>query len=292
MEFLSYTGMGKKKVALVSKAQLRQASLLHASSKTAEASKPLALEKGLGNQVSRPCRGQSHRCPLCVLPLNMSHQGSLFDCNSVSVDTSVRFWSLVFKVCCFYGTVVWLFCFVVEVVEKDAPCEEEEVVILPLPVEVLARPHKVNKRKGVVVPASSRQVRDAYDGVVDDAAQRFVRWKLRRTEPATSAFSVEVPTSLDGLDSRFFLDILATAHVKGQNEDFNRIGVDPCRAFDRTPNIVNSESILFDDSDVGSHMVEVMALLCDRHAMCHSEETTAEFAEKLYGTLGLVSLFS
>lgn len=48
MYVLMCAGMEKKKVSHASKIQLRQALLQHASSKTAEASRPLALEKGMG----------------------------------------------------------------------------------------------------------------------------------------------------------------------------------------------------------------------------------------------------
>lgn len=48
--------MGNKKVFLVSKVQLRQGMLLHASAKTGDAARLLALEKGSG--------GPSHPVPL------------------------------------------------------------------------------------------------------------------------------------------------------------------------------------------------------------------------------------
>lgn len=40
--------MGKKKIFLALKAELKQALLLHASSKTAEATRPLVMESGSG----------------------------------------------------------------------------------------------------------------------------------------------------------------------------------------------------------------------------------------------------
>lgn len=61
--YLFFAAMGKK-ITLASKDQLRQALSLHASSKTVEVVRPLALEKGLGqpirlaaevNLTSTPC---------------------------------------------------------------------------------------------------------------------------------------------------------------------------------------------------------------------------------------------
>lgn len=59
----------KKKITLTSKAQLRQALLLHDSSKTVEAERPLTLEKGLGQQ-SQPAmpRPISQVAPINPLP--------------------------------------------------------------------------------------------------------------------------------------------------------------------------------------------------------------------------------
>lgn len=76
--------------------------------------------------------------------------------------------------------------------------------------------------------------------------------------------------------------------VKGSNNDFNQIRVYTGKAFDLMANVVN-ESVFFDDSDVGCRMVEAMAVPRDCHVMCHIEETTEEFFEKLCDSLGLVS---
>lgn len=122
-----------------------------------------------------------------------------------------------------------------------------------------------------------------------EAAWRFIPQPARCSEAMTGAldaFSVDVHPSLD---PRFIPDLMTAVRVKGRNEDFSRIGVNPKRAFDPVPNVVNTESVLFDDTDVGSRMVEVMTLPRDRHMMCHREETTEEFAEKLCESLRLVS---
>lgn len=70
------------------------------------------------------------------------------------------------------------------------------------------------------------------------------------------------------------------------------MGVDPQQTFNPVPNVVISESILFDDSDVGSRMIEAMALPRDRHAMHHSEEMMVDFAERLCDSLSLVSFLT
>lgn len=97
--------------------------------------------------------------------------------------------------------------------------------------------------------------------------------------------------SLESLDPIFHPDLLAKAHVKGCDEDFARVEVDPSNAFDPVPNIINTDSMLFNDPDVDSHMVEAMTLPRDRHIMCRSEENTEEFVERLYESLALVSSF-
>lgn len=77
MQDLICAEMGKKKVVLTSKAQLRQALLLHASSKIGEMSRPLVLEKGLG-QPSQPAmlRPISQVDPINPPPEAESSKGS------------------------------------------------------------------------------------------------------------------------------------------------------------------------------------------------------------------------
>lgn len=79
------------------------------------------------------------------------------------------------------------------------------------------------------------------------------------------------------------------ARAEGRNKDFSWMGVDPWGAFNPVPNIVNSESSWFDNSDVGSRMIKEMVLPRNCHTMCHSEETTVEFTERLCESLALVS---
>lgn len=99
---------------------------------------------------------------------------------------------------------------------------------------------------------------------------------------------MEVRPSLEGLNPHFHPDVLVIARVEDHNEDFKRRGADPRKAFSPVSNVVNSESILF-DSNVGSQMVEAMALLRDRHAMFSTNETMFEFVERLCNSLMLVS---
>lgn len=157
--------------------------------------------------------------------------------------------------------------------------------------KVPTSPPKVNKGKGVAVAGLSRRA-DEDDGAAVKAAQRFMRWQAGRSVPTTAAsssFPVEVLSSLEGLDPRFRLDILAAARVKARDEEFRRMGVSPRKTFNPVPNVINTKSILFDDSDVGCCMLEAMMLPRDRHVMCHTEDTTKEFAMKLSKSFGLVS---
>lgn len=53
--------------------------------------------------------------------------------------------------------------------------------------------------------------------------------------------------------------------------------------------MVNSESILFDDFDIESRMVEEISLTHDRHAMFNTGETMVVFVEMLCDSLTLIS---
>lgn len=124
------------------------------------------------------------------------------------------------------------------------------------------------------------------------AARWFVRDQSRRSAPAiatSASVPVEVGSTLEGFNPCFRPDVLVIARVEDRNKDFNQMGVDPRRAFNPVSNVVNSKSILFDDSDVGSRLIEAMVFPRDRHAMFHSEETTMDFAERLYDSIALVS---
>lgn len=98
------------------------------------------------------------------------------------------------------------------------------------------------------------------DAAAVEAARSFVRWQGRHEDPTIGA------------------NFLAVGRVKGRDEDFAQIN----KEFHLVPNVINTESILFYGSDVGSRMVEPMSLPCDCHAMCHREKTTEEFVEKLW----------
>lgn len=149
----------------------------------------------------------------------------------------------------------------------------------------------MDKRKGVSISGLSGHGDESCDDAAVEVGQRFILRQERRSDAtagASDAFSIEVPHSMEGLDPYFCPDRKEVARVKGRNKDFSRIEVDPKRAFDPVPNVVNTESILFNDSDVESHMVKAMTLSYDRHAMCYNEETTEEFAKKLCESVGLV----
>lgn len=131
--------------------------------------------------------------------------------------------------------------------------------------------------------------------MVVEAALRFVHRQARHSKPrmgGPASFPVKVPASLEGIDPCFRSNLLVAARVKGHNNNFNQIGVDPWKACDPVPNVMNTEFILFDDSDIGYRMVEAMTLSHDHHVICHSEETMEEFVEKLCESLRLVSHLS
>lgn len=100
---------------------------------------------------------------------------------------------------------------------------------------------------------------------------------------------MEVGPSLEELLLHFRPDVLAMVRAEGRNEDFSQRGVDPRQAFKPIPNVVKSESIIFDDSDVRSCMVEAMALSRDHHAMFVTNKTIVDFFERLCYSLALVS---
>lgn len=121
-------------------------------------------------------------------------------------------------------------------------------------------------------------------------AREFVRRQTRHPKArstVTNKFSIEVPPLLDGLDPCFRSENLATARAKDREEDFAHIGVELSEAFDPMSNVVNSKSILFNESNVGSQLIESMTLPRDCHAMFHSRESTADFAEKVCQSLAL-----
>lgn len=111
-----------------------------------------------------------------------------------------------------------------------------------------------------------------------EVARQFIRSQTKHAEPmrvTSSGGVVEVPPMLEGLSPRFRPEALVTARTKGCGEDFTRIRVIVTRAFDPVPNDVNCKSVLFDDSDVGSRLIEGMALSRDRHAMRHNGDMIA-----------------
>lgn len=95
--------------------------------------------------------------------------------------------------------------------------------------------------------------------------------------------------SLEGRNPRFRPDNLAAAHARVCKADLARIEANLSKAFDPVVNVINSESILFDKSDVGSRLIEAFTLPRDCHVLFHSPESTSEFAQKIWQSLTLVS---
>lgn len=81
------------------------------------------------------------------------------------------------------------------------------------------------------------------------------------------------------------------ARFRARGDDFARLGLNVGDAFDLVPNVVNTKSIIYDESDVGCRLVELLALPRDRHVMAHSDDTTEEFDEKCCQSLAVVSVY-
>lgn len=77
---------------------------------------------------------------------------------------------------------------------------------------------------------------------------------------------VDVSPTLEGLDPRFQHVRMSTIRAQGRRVDFEEAGMDLSQAFDPVPNVMNSKSVRFDDSDVGSCHVKSLVLPHD-HAM-------------------------
>lgn len=86
-------------------------------------------------------------------------------------------------------------------------------------------------------------------------------------------FSVRGATVIGGVESSVH------ARTKGRNADFALLGVDPSEAFNPMLNVINTESTLHDDSNIGSRLLVSLALPCDHHTMHHSKDITEEFVE-------------
>lgn len=87
--------------------------------------------------------------------------------------------------------------------------------------------------------------------------------------------------SLEGLNPRFRLDKLAVSRARVRKKEFAQAGVDLSKAFDPVVNVANNESILFDETDIDSRIIEGLQLPRNRHALFHSGETMVDFAQKI-----------
>lgn len=175
-------------------------------------------------------------------------------------------------------------------IEDDAPDVDEVVEVAPPIVEVLSSPSsKADKGKGIFVSGLSGPAKEPCDdgggatvcalpSKAFNTQHYYLNFVPRRDE-----------SSLEGLNPRFYPDMLAMARLEGREIEFSWMGVDPQRVFNPVPNIMNSELILFDESDVGSSMIDAMTLPRDRHVMYHSKGKTLEFTERFWESLTLVS---
>lgn len=166
--------------------------------------------------------------------------------------------------------------------EEEVSQEGTNFEVTPDVVKVLESPPKLDKGKGLMIPASSGLEEEA--PAAAEVARHFVRLQARHrgsSRMVVSKVAIEVPPSLEGLDPCFSRESLVAARAKGRERDFARVGMDLSQAFDPVPNVVNLESILFDESDIENYLVEAMMLAHDRHAMYYSDESTTEFVEKV-----------
>lgn len=274
--------MGKKKITLVSKVQLREALRLHALSRSGEVGKAGTTEKGQGSTA----KGVMAK-PISQIPPE-----------SPSVESSEESGSLVTrkrrrlgKCLSFVVTrlsVLFMTPMCAAVIDDKALKEGTSTEVVGPVVEIMESPRRANKGKVVGTLTEEEAVEAA------DLARGFLCQRSRGSgseTPVASKFSIEVPASLEGLNPCYRPENLVEARRKRHAECFAELGMDVSEAFDPVPNILNSESILFDESDLGSRLMESFALPRDRHAMCHSEGSTGDFAEKIYRSLAVVSLY-
>lgn len=115
--------------------------------------------------------------------------------------------------------------------------------------------------------------------------------KVSRSGPAcyVDNFEAEIPASFEGLDPRFRPKVVEKGQRELRANDFNCWEVDPSIAFSPIPNVVNSESVLVDDSEVGSRLLESIILPRDRHLLQHCRDSSENLALKISQSLTVVS---
>lgn len=153
----------------------------------------------------------------------------------------------------------------------------------PLVMEISESPTKTDKRKGVMRPESSRVAEDAWEAPIAEVARRFVQDSLRcvgSSSPSADSFSLNVSLSLKGLNFWFWPVNMEATRIERWDVAFTKIRADLGLAFNLIPNVMKTESVLHDDSDVSNQLLESLA---------HSMDTTEEFAQKLAHNLAWVS---
>lgn len=101
---------------------------------------------------------------------------------------------------------------------------------------------------------------------------------------------MHVPISLKGLDPGLRPEVIEEARSRVWTEDFGRWGIDISRAFNPIPIVLNSESVLMDNSEVGSRLLESIVLSRDYHPLQHCKDSTEKFARKFCQSFAAVCL--
>lgn len=158
-------------------------------------------------------------------------------------------------------------------------------------IEVVDIPPRDLKGKGVASRESSTLMNLVDEATVMEAAKDFVHQSSRRAEqPSTAAskFPVEVPISFEGLDPRLLPEAVEESRRRVRDEDFAQWGIDLSRAFNPVPNMINSDSVLMDNSKVGCQLLESTILSRDHHLLRYCKDTTEDMVQKFRQSLVVV----
>lgn len=176
-------------------------------------------------------------------------------------------------------------------VEAKTHQEDTNVAVSPPIEEVTKSPHCKDEGAMVMVPESPLQAEEVREAVNAEAVREYAYPPSGPSSSSLLLVVIEVSVSLKGLDLRFWLDALRVARLKAREANFERLGIDSSKAFDPVANVIVSESIIFDDIDVGSCMIEALALPRDHHTMLHGKEMTEEYGRKFGHNLVIVSSY-
>lgn len=219
-------------------------------------------------------------------------RGNLFAVNATKL-VSPSLSLVVESKCGWVMLVMFLLAFIAASDEKVAVAPEAGMSEAPpIIVKVSDTTPRVDKWKSVAGPVSPRcGEADEAPGV--QVAMDFVRLYERRIEHTSIAsmkMAAEVPFTLEGLDPRLRPEVIEKIRARIRAEDYKKWDIDPSRASNPVPNVVNLKSVLLDNSEVGSHLLESMVIPRDRHLLWHCKDSTEVFAQRFCQGLAVVSL--